>query len=414
MTPLKILHLSTYGLTRGSGIAADNLVKALNTYGVGSSSELYTYIDPCGKRLGNKRLSLPALTNISRKAKAVLEARISALLSRNESNIFASASLFNTNTHNYINNSPFDIIHIHWVQQGFIGIEDLGQIKKPIVWSFHDLWPMCGTEHHPGENHIDIYMSESPSKSLDHYPSTDINIRTWKRKVLAWQNLNIVGCINPSEWMQSRTQSSYLFRQAPSYVVPNPVDHTIFSQKQTVRPYPFNILLYAGNPFDLKNKNKGGEDILSLLQSREFLANWVLMLCCDSNQATSRLRSNPRIIYLGNIRDRRLLASIYQLATATIVPSRIESFSQVTSESLATGTPVIAYRTSGLQSLIRHLHNGYLATKYDLQDLIRGLEWISSKSDNSLLRLTETCTQSTEFLSYCAVARRMNEIYSHL
>ena len=43
----------------------------------------------------------------------------------------------------------YDLINLHWIQGEMISIEEIGRIKKPIVWTLHDAWPFCGTEHFP-------------------------------------------------------------------------------------------------------------------------------------------------------------------------------------------------------------------------------------------------------------------------
>ena len=47
-----------------------------------------------------------------------------------------------------INNSNFDIIHLHWINGEMLSIKDILSIKKPIVWTLHDMWPFCNTEHY--------------------------------------------------------------------------------------------------------------------------------------------------------------------------------------------------------------------------------------------------------------------------
>src|SRR5690349_3472332 len=32
--------------------------------------------------------------------------------------------------------------HLHWIP-GMLGIRDLPAIRKPVVWTFHDAWPIC-------------------------------------------------------------------------------------------------------------------------------------------------------------------------------------------------------------------------------------------------------------------------------
>ena len=46
-----------------------------------------------------------------------------------------------------INESDADIIHLHWFQNEMISVSDLSKIKKPLVWTLHDMWGFCGAEH---------------------------------------------------------------------------------------------------------------------------------------------------------------------------------------------------------------------------------------------------------------------------
>ena len=41
----------------------------------------------------------------------------------------------------FINNSDADIIHLHWINNEMLSISDIGKIKKPVVWTLHDMWP---------------------------------------------------------------------------------------------------------------------------------------------------------------------------------------------------------------------------------------------------------------------------------
>jgi hypothetical protein len=41
-----------------------------------------------------------------------------------------------------------DIIHLHWINGGFINIKHLAKVKKPIIWTMRDMWPMTGGCHY--------------------------------------------------------------------------------------------------------------------------------------------------------------------------------------------------------------------------------------------------------------------------
>ena len=43
-----------------------------------------------------------------------------------------------------------DIIHFHWINGGLNNIKLFAKIKKPIVWTFRDMWPFTGGCHYAG------------------------------------------------------------------------------------------------------------------------------------------------------------------------------------------------------------------------------------------------------------------------
>ena len=41
-----------------------------------------------------------------------------------------------------------DIVHIHWLNQGFINLKSLSKINKPVVWTLRDMWAFTGGSHY--------------------------------------------------------------------------------------------------------------------------------------------------------------------------------------------------------------------------------------------------------------------------
>jgi glycosyltransferase involved in cell wall biosynthesis len=80
--------------------------------------------------------------------------------------------------------------------------------------------------------------------------------------------------------------------------------------------------------------------------------------------------------YLGQFQDDLSLGLVYSSADVMAVPSLQEAFGQTASESLACGTPVVAFNATGLRDIVDHQQNGYLATPFDVDDLVQGIIWI--------------------------------------
>ncbi len=75
---------------------------------------------------------------------------------------------------------------------------------------------------------------------------------------------------------------------------------------------------------------------------------------------------------------------MYSAADVMIVPSLQENLSNAIMESIACGTPVVAYNIGGNSDMIVHKKSGYLAAKEDSFDLSSGIKWILNSDGNVL------------------------------
>jgi len=86
-----------------------------------------------------------------------------------------------------------DLVHLHWLGDGTLSIEEIGRLPMPLVWTLHDQWAFCGAEHYtspplPGEtasNDERFAAGYSPASRPVHEAGPDLNRRTWLRKRLA-------------------------------------------------------------------------------------------------------------------------------------------------------------------------------------------------------------------------------------
>jgi D-inositol-3-phosphate glycosyltransferase len=76
------------------------------------------------------------------------------------------------------------------------------------------------------------------------------------------------------------------------------------------------------------------------------------------------LKIQESVIFLGLVKQ-EILPFFYSAANLCVVPSHYESFGLVVLESLACGTPVVATRVGGAESVIRHGETGYVVRNND-------------------------------------------------
>ena len=74
------------------------------------------------------------------------------------------------------------------------------------------------------------------------------------------------------------------------------------------------------------------------------------------------------------------LSLVYSAADVFVTPSKEDNLPNTVLESLACGTPCVAFNIGGMPDLIEHQKNGYLAQPFDTSDLARGIQWVLEDS----------------------------------
>ena len=81
-------------------------------------------------------------------------------------------------------------------------------------------------------------------------------------------------------------------------------------------------------------------------------------------------------------------------------------------ESLACGTPVVAFRTGGIPDMVQHQQNGYLAEYRSSADLARGITWVYS-ANAQVLSANSRKTIEDHFSEHIIASRHI-ELYKSL
>ena len=116
---------------------------------------------------------------------------------------------------------------------------------------------------------------------------------------------------------------------------------------------------------------------------------------------------------MGHFSDDVALLLLYNAADVMVVPSRQEAFGQTASEALACGTPVVAFRTSGLVDVVEDRVTGYLAEPFDTDDLATGLNWVLAEERTARLR-ADSRARAVRLWSPEVVVAQHRELYRSL
>ena len=134
---------------------------------------------------------------------------------------FSSAIIPNINISRALY-TQYDILHLFWVTGGFMRIESLKKLNKPVVWTLHDMWPFTGGCHY--DDDCGKYVKKCGAcPILGSTSKNDISKRIWERKYKSWKNLNLT-IVATSEWLAKCARNSSLFGDLRIEVIPNGLD----------------------------------------------------------------------------------------------------------------------------------------------------------------------------------------------
>jgi len=283
----------------------------------------------------------------------------------------------------HINNSDYDLVHLHWVNNDMISIEDIARIKKTIIWTMHDSWFFCGAEHHPNilENDNRFIQGYTRNNKPKTTQGPDICRKTWERKKKSWKNCEF-NFISPSNYEKESIEKSALFHYI-SYnctVIPNIVPENIFrpSDKKILKelyqiPTDKKVIGF-GAAYDITDKKslKGGYLLLDALKKIKDKTKYHFVVFGNVSISFSNEIEIP-IFATGFITNPNILAGVYNLCDVFVCPSLVENLPNVCLESLFCGVPVTAFNTGGIPDIVEHKKTGYLAKCFDTEDLFNGI-----------------------------------------
>lgn len=366
---MKILHINSYD-NGGAALAAIRLHKALLSQDIYSSMlfiekrnntlpNSYAYINGSNAKPG---FIFRQCARVKRKLLSKFTKRyLNSQKLRNKPEGFELFS-FNQTDFDITTQKIYreaDIIHLHWIA-GFLDYKFFSKNKKPVVWTLHDMNPFTGGCHY--SSGCDKYLTEC--KGCPQLLGTnDFNNsyydQEYKKSFLLGQKIVITA---PSEWLKQAAEKSRLFRIFKNIHIPYSLNLSIFKpqDKSFCRlslnlPLDKKILLFVSA--DIENKRKGFDLLLKALSN--LVSNGVEI--CAVGERDLNISYQTNVNFLGRIFDERLMALAYSAADAFVLPSREDNLPNVMLESLACGTPVIAFPVGGILDVIKPGFNGILA-----------------------------------------------------
>ena len=276
-----------------------------------------------------------------------------------------------------------DIIHLHWVNNGFFNLSDLKEINKPIVWTMRDMWVFTGGCHYSlGCKKYEKKCFSCPQ--LSNYFFYDLSSYNQNRKK-KYYNKDIK-FVAVSNWLKEKAKNSYLLKSKNIYQINNIIDkNNFFLEKKIKKNDLINITFGAEN---LNSSYKGLEFFLKTLKyidTSKYRFNFFGKLW--DFEKIDKLNINYK--YHGYISSTKKLRKIYSMTDIFVACSLEDAFPKTFIEAMLCETTVICFKGTVFEEFVKHKKNGYCAEYLSINDFVRGINWISENKErmNKLKKL---------------------------
>lgn len=300
-----------------------------------------------------------------------------------------------------------DIVHLHWVNFGFLSVSDIAsltRLNKPVFWTLHDMWAFTGGCHHSGAcEHFQ--QSCGDCKFLKNPHPTDLSHRLWeaKKTEFASNNLHIITC---SDWLGKRAKQSSILGSHSIQTIPNAIDTEFFSPNDATglgldanKKYVLFVAMRVNAPA------KGFHLLKEALHYLDAATTELLIVGGEMKEELPLKAHN-----FGQISDPAKMRDIYAAADVFVTPSLEENLPNTIMEAMACGTACVGFEVGGIPEMIKHEVTGYVAQAFDPKDLAKGINWClqsttsGSKSRERALQLYDQSIVAQQHLDYYAQA----------
>lgn len=296
-----------------------------------------------------------------------------------------------------IRNLPdqFDIIHLHDMStimspRSIIHLAS----KVPVVWTLHDCSPFTAGCIYPNQCTQYIDTCTNCPKLGDWPLQTKYNkvskLHLARKKM---QNYNITFTA-PSKWMADKfnninwiTKKAIHISNGVDIDIYHPMDQQLLRKKYGIPNNGRPVFLFSAAYLD--DTRKGGESVAKALRAIRNL-NPLLCLVGRYSDRVNTIFKGIDILHFGFIKDNFIKAEVMGLCDASFVLSNEENCPLTLLESLAVGTPIIAFPNGGIKELVQDGYNGIVCTKDNITQIF---SYYSNNIVNFLKPMRKNCSE---------------------
>lgn len=358
---MRVVHLNQSDKSGGAAVAAYRLHLGLREKGLDSKLLVATAESPDATTA-----VAPAMTFADR-----LVLRLTRSLVPAHINILRGRRVLR---HPFVRDA--DVINLHNLHTGlffnYLSLPALGT-EKPLVWTLHDMWAFTGHCSYSYDcNRWENGCGKCPYPHTYPAMTWDYSHWEWRLKRATYRRTGLT-VVTPSNWLGRQVEKSIL-KENPLEVIPYGIDTQVYQPRESsemrrrwgIREDALVVMFICD---DLRDKRKGGDLLVEMVQSlREDVRKKLVLLIVGNGGTEMRAAFQCECVVTGYVKEEERKCELYACADVFICASRADNLPLVLQESIACGTPIVAFDVGGVADVVRHGQTGFLSAAEDAGD----------------------------------------------
>lgn len=289
------------------------------------------------------------------------------------------------------------VVNIHNLHQS-LTFRFLGMLPRAaqIVWTLHDMWPLTGycCYSYECEKYLSGCNGDCP-QSRKWGVALESPHDGWNRREGFFQgNRSRLTFVSPSRWLAGCAAKRFGAAARVEHI-PYGLDLDTFK--------PVGSRMAAREALGLGRYRQiilaGSQSLADLRKGTTYLLDATGYVTADKQDevgvvlfgSKADVKLPDGFIAAGNIRDERLLNLYYNAADVFVLPSLADNLPNTLIESLAAGTPCVAFDAGGCPEVVRNGETGFVAKYRDSADLAACIRRVLGLSEAEKKNLSDNC-----------------------
>lgn len=250
--------------------------------------------------------------------------------------------------------------HLGWSAQ-FL---DVAEEHGPTMWTMHDMWSFTGRCAYNGDCPKFVSGCDADCPTPDEYPALAPSriAGEWSLRSTMIDSSHRATAVAPSRWLCAQAEAGVWAGRVVRIPYGLPLDVFTPHPRDAARAelgWPTDDHVVLTSAVDLGDPRKGASVLARALET----VSVPLTLVTMGENTVAVDNANVGVRSLGTVSDPRCQALVYSAADVLVHPALADNLPLVVQESIACGTPVVAFDVGGLGDMVRPGRTGWLADR---------------------------------------------------